>query len=38
MFSEQSPFMGEFDEDTIQKIEEEPVTFPQGFPELAQDL
>lgn len=38
MFSEYSPFIGEFDEDTIQKIEEDPVIFPQGFPELAQDL
>ena len=38
MFCEYSPFMGEFDEDTIQKIEEDPVIFPSGFPEVAQDL
>jgi 3-phosphoinositide dependent protein kinase-1 len=38
MFSECTPFIGEFDEDTIQKIEEESVIFPPGFPALAQDL
>jgi len=37
-FAERPPFLGEFDEETIQKIEEDPVEFPPKFPDLAKDL
>lgn len=37
-FAMRSPFLGEFDEDTIRKIEEEDPIFPDEFPEMAQDL
>ncbi|CAI2384762.1 unnamed protein product [Moneuplotes crassus] len=37
-FAESSPFQGEFDEDTIRKIEEEDPIFPENFPEMAKDL
>ena len=37
-FAEYFPYLGDFDEDTIQKIEEDPLEFPEDFPEDAQDL
>jgi serine/threonine protein kinase len=37
-FAESSPFMGGFEEETIQKIEEDPIIFPPEFPEMAKDL
>lgn len=38
MFAERPPFSGEFQEETLQLIEEAQVEFPDGFPELAKDL
>jgi len=37
-FAETSPFIGEFDEDTIRKIEEEDLVFPENFPDVAKDI
>ena len=37
-FAQQSPFVGEFEEDTLQKIQFDPVSFPAEFPEHAKDL
>lgn len=37
-FAEFAPFIGEFDQDTLDKIWTEPVKFPENFPENAQDL
>lgn len=37
-FAEFAPFIGEYPEDTLLKIQEEEVQFPEGFPETAMDL